>query len=259
MQRNTSTLCGGCKQHPQEIGSVEVSLFCKRQLYVYFIYIYIYTYLYVELLIFELSCHWRLSGNSVLAKPALIQMSTQLTPRVPERPQLREQCRRWLLQGSLVMRWQRVASFQLWQLRAVGSMLHPLQGVDVAVSNVAPTTTPQKAELLAGWNLYEMPMWRYVSLWVQKFMSCLQSLQATGSPTLPPIDAGNSQAPKASAVVDSGRKLFIAHDEIMIGCATYNIHTRFVWWCLVYLYPVHVYNRCRYDADTEQSATSPDT
>ena len=39
MQRNTSTLCGGCKQHPQEIGSVEVSLFCKRQLYVYFIYV----------------------------------------------------------------------------------------------------------------------------------------------------------------------------------------------------------------------------
>lgn len=38
------------------------------------------------------------------------------------------------------------------------------EGVDVAVSNVAPTTTPQKA---------------------------------TGSPTLPPIDAGNSQAPKA--------------------------------------------------------------
>ena len=31
-----------------------------------------------------------------------------------------------------------------------GFMLHPLQGVDVAVSNVAPTTTPQKAELLAG-------------------------------------------------------------------------------------------------------------
>eukprot|EP00434_Breviolum_minutum_P017879 symbB.v1.2.015773.t1/scaffold1181.1/size133410/9 len=39
------------------------------------------------------------------------------------------------------------------------------EGVDVAVSNVAPTTTPQKA---------------------------------TGSPTLPPIDAGNSQAPKAA-------------------------------------------------------------
>lgn len=39
MQRNTSTLCGACKQHPQEIGSVKVSLLCKRQLYVYFIYV----------------------------------------------------------------------------------------------------------------------------------------------------------------------------------------------------------------------------
>ena len=58
--------------------------------------------------------------------------------------------------------------------------------------------------------------------------SCRQSLQATGSPTLPPIDAGNSQAPKASAVVDSGRKLFTAHDEIMLGCAAYNIRTKFV-------------------------------
>ena len=158
-QRNTPILPGACNNIHKRLATWRYHTFLNVN-FIYFIDIRIFVST------FELSCHWR------LAKPALIQMSTQRKPRRPERPQPREHCRhRWLLQGSLVMRWQRAALKMLpvflphFTYDSYGCDMHWwLQGVDVAASNVAPTTPPQKAEF--GKNCTLRSMWRYVSLWV---------------------------------------------------------------------------------------------